>query len=245
MTVHSGGPPTGGGDQELIVTFADEVWHLTPGEELTFGREADIEIDTNRHLHRRLGRFRHHEGGWWLANVGSAIAIEVCDEASPSHLTISPGASAPMPFANSQVRFRAGTAAYELTTTTRLLPGPVPDAESLAGSETITATNVTLNDEQRLLLLALAERRLLDRSAPHTDIPPNKQVADRLGWAMTKFNRKLDNLCARFDRLGVVGLKGDVAGLASNRRERLVDHVITAGLLRPDDLALLRAHDQR
>ena len=59
---------------------------------------------------------------------------------------------------------------------------------------------------------------------------------------MTKFNRKLDNLCARFDRLGVPGLKGDVAGLASNRRERLVDHVITTGIIRPDDLQRLHDH---
>lgn len=235
---------TSGAEEPLRVEFAGDCWELDRDDSITFGREADIVIDTNPHLHRRLGRLRWHDGVWWLSNVGSAIALDVCDAASPSRMTIAPGTSAPVPFRSNQVRFKAGGAAYELLVTTS--QGHELDDPSglLAASTTIDGSRVALNHEQRLLLVALAERRLRDRTLPPSEIAPNRVVADRLGWALTKFNRKLDNLCARFDRLGVAGLKGDVAGLASNRRERLVDHAITAGLIRIEDLALLERHER-
>lgn len=227
---------------ELCVRFDDDECHLLPGDDLVFGREADLVIDSNPHLHRHLGRFRWRDGVWWLANLGSAIALDVCDARSLSHLTITPGRSAPVPFVDSRVRFRAGSAVYELAVTS----GQVVDLAAVSGTlvaaggtTTISAARMSLNAEQRLLLVALAERRLRHPALPPSEIPPNKQVADRLGWAITKFNRKLDYLCALFGRCGVAGLKGDVAGLASNRRERLVEHVITAGLITPHDLDLL------
>src|SRR4029078_11088803 len=77
-----------------------------------------------------------------------------------------------------------------------------PDDEE--GGETIALGDLMLTDEQRLLLLALAEGTLRD---PHQreDLPTNRAVARRLGWSITKFIRKLDNLCDRFTRLGVGG----------------------------------------
>lgn len=227
----------------LKIDFAGELHVVEPGSNLTFGRDADLEVDTNPYLHRRVGAFRQRNGDWWLSNVGSAIAIEVCDEASPSRMTVAPGSSAPMPFQDAVVRFQAGPSVYELIVS-------MPDSEifsaidePLVGSPTITASDVPLNEEQRLLLVALAEMRLRDRGAPISAIPPNRAVASRLNWSTTKFNRKLDNLCAKFDRLGVAGLKGDSSGLASNRRERLVDHVLTVGLISRVDLDLLEAFD--
>ena len=223
----------------LEIDFAGEMFHVSPGDSLTFGRDADLEVDTNRYLHRRVGMFQQRSGSWWLTNVGSAIAIEVCDASSPSRMTVSPGASAPVPFQRSIVRFQAGPSVYEL-----LLDQPEAESfpkssETMEGIPTITSTNVSLNDEQRLLLVALAELRLRDRGSAKSAIHPNRAIASRLGWSTTKFNRKLDNLCAKFDRLGIAGLKGDSGGLASKRRERLVDHVLTVGLISQDDLRLL------
>ena len=87
-----------------------------------------------------------------------------------------------------------------------------------------------LTDEQRLLLLALAEGTLRD---PHNsdELPTNRAVARRLGWSITKFNRKLDNLCNRFTKLGVGGLRGSIDQLATDRRRRLVEHAIESGLI--------------
>ena len=98
------------------------------------------------------------------------------------------------------------------------------------GVDTIALGDLLLTDEQRLLLLALAEGTLRD---PHSndELPTNRAVARRLGWSITKFNRKLDNLCNRFSKLGVGGLRGSIDQLATDRRRRLVEHAVESGLI--------------
>ena len=44
------------GGNDLVVEFAGDERVLTPGDELTFGRSADLVIDENRYLHRLIGR---------------------------------------------------------------------------------------------------------------------------------------------------------------------------------------------
>ena len=66
-----------------------------------------------------------------------------------------------------------------------------------------------------------------------------RAAADRLGWTLTKYNRKLDNLCAKFEARGVRGLHGASDRLANNRRARLVEYAISAGLVTRADLAVL------
>src|SRR4051794_9169720 len=44
-------------DPNLYVDFIGELSTVEPGDELTFGRQADLHVDDNRHLHRVLGRF--------------------------------------------------------------------------------------------------------------------------------------------------------------------------------------------
>lgn len=227
---------------ELQIDFAGELIEVHPDACLSFGRDAHLEVDTNPFLHRRVGIFRQRNGEWWLSNVGTAIAIEICDEGSPSRMTIAPGACTPMPFQTAVVRFQAGPSVYELIvdqphSTSFGQIEDVFDASPMKGLAT-----VPLNYEQRLLLVALAELRL--RDCGESSIPPNRTVASLLGWTTTKFNRKLDNLCAKFDRLGVSGLKGSSSGLASKRRERLVEHVLTIGLITRNDLELLDSFDR-
>jgi len=170
---------------ELKIEFAGATRVLEHDESLTFGRDADLEIDTNPYLHL-----------------------------------------------------------YELNLAMPDSPSFDDLDEPIDGPPTIRSTEVPLNDEQRLLLVTLAELRLRDRGAPSSAIPPNRVVSQRLGWSTTKFNRKLDNLCGKFHRLGVAGLKGDSGALASNRRERLVNHVLTTGLIARSDLELLDAFDR-
>lgn len=56
---------------------------------------------------------------------------------------------------------------------------------------------------------------------------------------MTRFNRKVDNVCEKFTKLGVRGLHGSVDRTASNRRIRLVEYVLAARIITTDDLRLL------
>src|SRR6478735_10518587 len=87
---------------------------MSPGEELTFGRAADLVIDENRYLHRILGRFSESNGWWWLANVGSSIPITVSDARSPSFTRLAPGATTVISFDSASITFEAGGATYEL-----------------------------------------------------------------------------------------------------------------------------------
>ena len=224
-------------DVDLHVEFIGERRTIEPGAELTFGRQADLHIDDNRHLHRVLGRFWSRGEAWWLTNEGRSITIQIADADSRSSVQLAPGSEIALSFPNSILRFRAGITDYELTV-------QVPDCgaddeddddpldadDEEQGGETIALGDLMLTDEQRLLLLALAEGTLRD---PHhgDELPTNRAVARRLGWSITKFNRKLDNLCDRFTKLGVGGLRGSLDQLATDRRRRLVEHAVASGLI--------------
>ena len=66
-------------------------------------------------------------------------------------------------------------------------------------------------------------------------------AAERLGWTLTRFNRKLDNVCQKLADAGTRGLHGGVGKLATNRKARLVEHALSTKLVTEDDLALLDA----
>lgn len=223
----------------LTVELAGEITEIGHDEELTFGRDADLVVDTNPYLHRRLGTFQHRDGVWWLVNTGSAIPLEVCDAASASKMTVTSGNATALPYQRCIVRFQAGPSIYELAVDVSAVPRLDVGTSDPAGPLTISAADIPLNIEQRQLLVALAEPRLRDRAAPSSELPTNRQVAARLGWTITKLNRKLDHLCVKFERAGVRGLRGDMSGLASNRRERLIEHVLTTGVIGTDDLIAL------
>lgn len=89
--------------------------------------------------------------------------------------------------------------------------------------------------------VALAEPLLRREGTGMSAIPSSTQAAARLGWTVTRFNRKLDNVCEKFDRIGVPGMRGGARGSATNRRARLVEHVIASRLVDRADLALLDA----
>jgi hypothetical protein len=234
---------------ELIVEFVGDERVLAPGEELTFGRAGDLAIDDNRYLHRLLGRFSCSAGVWWLTNLGSSIPLTVSDTSGPSFSKVAPGTSLPLSFESSLVAFEAGGCNYELTVD---LAGGGLDNESvdandvggMSGEATSTASSLPMSPEQRLLLVALAEAQLRDPSAS-LELPTNRQIAHDLGWTITKYNRKLDGLCVKFALGGVSGLRGSSDSLARDRRARLVDHAVNAGVVTTNDLVLLTEHIAR
>ncbi|MEP7114108.1 MAG: hypothetical protein ABI862_12650 [Ilumatobacteraceae bacterium] len=234
---------------ELIVEFLGDERMLAPGEELTFGRTGDLAIDDNRYLHRLLGRFSWSTGVWWLSNLGSSIPLTVSDTAGPSFSKVAPGTSVPLSFESSLVTFEAGGCNYELVVEVAgggLDTDPLDstDVEGWSGEVTTTASSLPLSPEQRLLLVALAEAQLRDPSAS-LELPTNRQIAHDLGWTITKYNRKLDGLCVKFAGGGVSGLHGSSDSLARDRRSRLVDHAVNAGVVTFNDLGLLTEHIAR
>lgn len=224
----------------LTVDFLGEVHTLHPTESATFGRAADIVIDTNPALHRVVGQFFSAEGSWWLTNLGRAAALDVVDRDSASSLRIAPGATARLSFPRATVSFGAGAASYSLEVQLDAVAPELPTTAPIDGDETVQPSTLPFTPEQTLLVVTLAEPWL--RSGVPADLPTNREVASKLGWSMTKFNRKLDAVCRKLADGGVTGLVGSSDRLARDRRQRLVEHSIYAGLISSDDLAVLDSH---
>lgn len=228
---------------QLVLEFLGEEYAVGEQATFSFGRSADLVVDDNPHLHRRLGLFDHADGMWWLHNVGSAVSIDVIDRNSPSRLTLAPGATMALVFEEAVLRFRAGSTSYELGVDVPLSPPETAPSQGQESGEapTVTGATLTFTPDQLRCMLALAEPRLLDPSAD--TLPTNKTAAARLGWKLTKFNRKLDNVCFKVGNAGVAGLHGDVGSLATKRRERLVDFALSANLVTTQDLSMLDLSD--
>jgi hypothetical protein len=231
-------------DHDLVVEFAGDERVLSPGDDLTFGRSGDLVIDDNRYLHRSVGQFSWNNGMWWLANTGSSIALRLADTVGPSYTRVAPGSTVPLVYETATITFEAGGLPYELRTEL-LVEAPLYAIDLATSADdgetdleaTTTAGSLPLNDEQRLLLVALCEPRLRGDTA--NELGTNRQIASRLGWTITKFNRKLDWLCQKYAAAGVSGLRGSSDLLARDRRLRLVEHALDAGVVTARDLALL------
>jgi hypothetical protein len=225
--------------ERLYVEFLGEEYAVEPGHRFTFGRAGDLEVDDNRHLHRTLGVFEHADGLWWLHNAGSALTIDVTDRNSPSRLTLAPGATMAVMFEESALRFQAGSTSYEIGVEVDVkAPEPtLAPGNDDGGTKTVTLADVEFTNDQLRCVVALSEPRLRDPSS--TVVPTNREAAARLGWKLTRFNRKLDNVCAKLASSGVSGLHGNTGTLATNRRQRLVEFSISSGIVTPQDVTLL------
>lgn len=225
----------------LLVEFCGEEHVLAPGGSLTFGRSAELDIDDNPYLHRIVGRLADRNGTWWLEHRGRHTPFVVRDARGPSTTSLAPGASVAIGHVETVVAFAAGPTRYELTCTLEDgdwaadLLGP----EGLEGTTTLDWGRVELNDDQRLLLLAMCEQRLRDPSRADAEVLTNRQGARRLGWSLPKFTRKLDHLCQKLHRAGVAGVHGDVSASAADRRRLLVEHALAVPLVHVDELDLL------
>ena len=222
----------------LRIDFCGEAYTASPGEEFVVGREGDLEVDDNPYLHRRFLLLTEERGLWWIANVGSLLSATITDGSGGVQAWLPPGARLPIVFPVVQVLFSAGSTTYDFTiendeqffSTTNIHAGA-------SGSTTIGV--VPLTSSQRLLVLALAEQVLRQDSPGRGEIPGSAEAAERLGWPLTTFNRKLDNVCEKLDKVGVQGLRGGRGKLATNRRARLVEYAVASRLVSRDDLILL------
>lgn len=205
----------------------------------TIGRDADFVIeDDNRFLHRRFLSLTARQGVWLLANVGDQLTATVADAEGRLEAFLAPGAVLPLVFDQTLVRFTAGPTTYEFTIR---LAAPVFTVGVIDHAEAgdTTVGRVTMTPDQMRLVLALAEPALRGGGRAGTTMPSSSDAARRLGWKITKFNRKLDNVCHKLADSGVRGLHGCPGQLASNRRARLVEYALAVRLITRDDLALL------
>ena len=224
----------------VTVVFCGEPFSVAPGVEFVVGREGDLAIDDNPYLHRRFLVIRASEGIWWLSNSGSTLAATVADRAGLMQAWLAPGGSLPLVFPESVVIFTAGPTTYELEVQLGEPPfAPTDVTDDVSGTTTIG--RISLSASQRLLVLALAEPLLRAGALSVGSLPTSAVAAERLGWPLTTFNRKLDHICQKLSASGVKGLHGAADKLAMNRRARLVEYAVAARIVTVDDLALLES----
>ncbi|MBJ8345080.1 hypothetical protein [Antrihabitans sp. YC2-6] len=214
---------------EQHVVDADSVFHI--------GRHADLDIDDNRYLHRRCLALHFDSGMWWLTNTGQRLPATVSAEDSGFQAVLVPGTRIPLVFGVTTVVVSAGPTTYELSIHTDDVHSPTPRPDSRFGETTIGTPILT--SSQLAVIVALAEPLLIRDGVTASAIPSSAVAAARLGWPMTKFNRKLDNVCEKFAALGVRGLHGTPGKLASNRRARLVEFAVSSRLVTKADLRVL------
>lgn len=222
----------------ITIEYAGEFFQVVAGRRFTIGRDADLVIDENQFLHRAFLAIERTDGLWWLANVGARLTATVTDGLGRLQAWLAPGARLPLVFRLTTVVFSAGPTTYEL-----ILHADEPTfhdtASSMDSPGLTTLGDVVLTPTQRLLILALAEPMLRLEGSGMGSLPTSAKAAERLGWTITRFNRKLDNVCDKFDRAGVPGLRGGARAYATNRRARLVEHALAARVVTRADLPLL------
>lgn len=225
---------------KLLVDYCGEEYLLGPDDRFTIGREADLSVDDNPFLHRQFLSISYAMQLWWITNIGTHIAATVSETSGTMQAWLSPGARLPLVFPEMLIVFTAGSTTYEIELRIPTADYSVaPTAKWRHHDGDTTVGQVSLTESQKLLIVALAEPRLLRPGEGRIEVPPSAQAARRLGWTTTRFNRKLDNVCEKLDRIGVRGLRGGRDSYASNRRARLVEHAITSLLVTERDLELL------
>jgi len=227
----------------LRVEYIGEWYDVDATVPFHIGREADLSIDDNPYLHRHFLALYSEHDMWWIANVGTLLTATVTDASGTVQAWLAPGARLPIVFNTMHVMFSAGATTYDFTVHA---DGTAYATSAIAQREvgTTTVLPVTLTPSQRLLILSLAEGVLTERLPGRGTVPTSAQAAARLGWSMTRFNRKLDNVCDKLDKLGVAGLRGGPGKLATGRRARLVEYAVATHLVGPEDVADLDApHD--
>jgi hypothetical protein len=222
----------------LRLEFCGEWFDLPLDRAFTIGRDADLVIDDNPYLHRVFLEVRQQGGMWWLVNVGSQLSATTSDVSGRFQGWLAPGAHLPIVFEDLQVRFTAGPTSYELSLHLTEAPFSVAVVEERGDGDT-TLGRILLTPEQRLLVIALAEPSLRPDGSGRSHLPSSQEAAARLGWPITKFNRKLDNVCQKLKGAGVRGLHGGPERLASDRRGRLVEYALAVRLVTFEDLELL------
>jgi hypothetical protein len=228
----------------LRVEYCGEIYDIEPDRPFTIGRDGDLSVDDNPYLHRHFLRIEHAGGLWWLVNVGTQLSATVSERDRSVQAWLGPEARLPLVFSDVSVLFSAGPTTYELRVlATEPVFTVVQPADPVAGDTTVAPLIFT--PTQKLLMVALAEPLLRLDGTGSSAIPSSQAAAERLGWPLTTFNRKLDNVCDKLSRTGVRGLRGGAGNLATNRRARLVEHAVANRLVTADDLALLPPRGQR
>jgi hypothetical protein len=223
----------------LRVEYCGEWYDVAEPKGLSIGRDADLIIDENPYLHGRFLEIYAEGGLWWLGNFGDLLTATVTDPSGQVRAWLAPGGRLPIVFEQLHVLFSAGSITYDFMIHTEAEFFVSASSSFLDRHGSTAIDPIALTSAQRLLVVALSEHVLRHETAGRGQIPGSADAARRLGWTLTAFNRKLDNVCDKLDKAGVPGLRGGRGNLATSRRARLVEYAVSSRLVTAEDLGSL------
>lgn len=178
------------------MNFVGETYAVT--DALTFGREADLELDTNPFLHRIAGEFRRESGQWWLHNRGSKLHVTMI-AADGTRATLPPGARQAIT-TDGVARVTAGRVSYEVEyglddPACRSHDPPQPSGTMTVGLELeLTAREIDF-------LVAFARPMLLGLGTP---LPTYAEVATAWGVSPKTLDNALQSVKRKFRAAGLI-----------------------------------------
>lgn len=180
---------------------------LDPGQTLMTGRSAPFPVgEDDDFMHRRFLQFWADGSTWMVTNHGSRISAGIHPRAENSfaELRVGPGATLPLPPGDAAVVFATSDRTYELhLTVARTLRPPTLGGGPDLG--TLTVGRFEPNEEQKLLLQALAAPLIANPGAGMDKVPSVRDLEQVLGWSQKKVNTKIDYLCRSLETNGVPG----------------------------------------
>jgi len=249
--------------------FESGTWRVKPSGQLTFGRASSCDVvlpHEDRGVSRNAGSFSWRADNWWLSNTSGSSMLYLSGDLG-FRADIPPGMALPLQQWHAKVRLDGVMASYILRVRLPDLdsePDPdeaaqgvgeadtngAPDASSsgtqqrrITSKVTSTRLRAPLSDVDKLVLAARFEDYLTWKHSGAALPRSARDAAARIGWEPHAVAKRCENIRARYQRIGVPGLRGPRA------LEELAALLISTGELSSEDLRRLppqdRSSDQR
>lgn len=210
---------------DLALEFAGET--LRAERSVTFGRDADLELDSNPFLHRQAGAFVRDGDAWWVHNTGSKLYLTVVAR-DGTKAELPPGTRHALVGGSGFVRVVAGRSTYEINYRLATERPPPAHAPVLGPPDDGTLTvqvDLALTPREVDFLVTFARPVLLGSAEP---LPTYAEVA--AVWAVSP--KTLDNSLQSIKR------KFRAAKLVRDQGlDTVVQVAIQHSLITRDDLA--------
>ncbi len=168
---------------------------------VTFGRDADIELDTNPFLHRRTGAFVRDGGDWWVHNLGTKLYLTViADDGTRAELP--PGTRHALASVSGLVRVTAGRSTYEVSYRLSSSPERSPAVDPQPDDGTLTIqVDLALTPREIDFLVTFARPYLLGLAEP---MPTYAEVASLWAVAPKTLDNTLQSIKRKFRAAGLI-----------------------------------------
>ena len=177
---------------------------LEAGQEAIVGRSGTFPVGTDDvFLHRSLFQVWYGGLGWMIANRGRHIPLDIEPRGSRSltRIHLGPGAVTVMPAGPSAITFTTPERHYEIHIDIPSTGISRPSQLNTFDGDITHARHIP-NEDQRIMLDALAAPLIKNPGANDGDLPTVKELAVQLGWTEKKTNQKIARLCQRLAQDG-------------------------------------------